>query len=197
MRACIVIRVSGWQPTLAKATPASRPRSLQCQRKRIPCGSMTSSSTHLIGTDRVFGDAQRLMLAVLARLMIPADADLPSAADDAILEEILRDLANRATVVARGLDHLVRITADEHDAPFTDLDTASQMALISRLRRDDPEFLRSFETAVAACYYRDDRVLRAHGLTAGAPFPEGRAVAPTDWTLLDPVRKRKPFFRIT
>ncbi len=157
---------------------------------------MTSSTTHLIGTDRRFEVTQRLMLAELAGLMIPDDADLPTAADTAILEEVLRDLGNRATVVARGLDHLARIATDAHGASFTDLDTTRQMALISRLRRDDPEFLRCFETAVAACYYRDDRVLRALGLTAGAPFPDGRAMAPTDWALLDPVRRRKPFFRI-
>ena len=157
---------------------------------------MTSSSTHLIGSDRRFADAQRLMLAALAGLMIPAETELPSAADDAIVDEILRELEKRATVVARGLDHLVMITTDTGEIPFTQLDTKDQMALIDRLRHEDPEFLRCFETVVAACYYRDDRVLRAHGLTAGAPFPNGRAVAPTDWTLLDPVRTRKPFFRI-
>lgn len=157
---------------------------------------MTNSTTHLIGTDRPFADAQRLMLAVLAALMIPAEADLPSAADEAVQQEVLRDLAIRATVVTRGLDHLAQITAEGHDAPFTDLDPASQMALITRLRQEVPEFLRSFETAVVACYYRDDRVLRAHGLAAGAPFPQGHTVAPTDWVLLEPVRRRKPFFRI-
>ena len=157
---------------------------------------MTSNSTHLIGSDRRFADAQRLMLAALVGLMIPAETELPSAADDAIVEEILRELEKRATVVARGLDHLVMITTDTGEIKFTQLDTKDQMALIDRLRHEDPEFLRCFETVVAACYYRDDRVLRAHGLTTGAPFPNGRAVAPTDWTLLDPVRTRKPFFRI-
>ncbi len=157
---------------------------------------MTSSTAHLIGTDRRFGEAQRLMLAVLAGLMIPAEADLPAAADDAILDETLRELGNRAAVVARGLDHLARITGDTHTAPFTLLDPDSQMSLISRLRRDEPEFLRCFETVVAACYYRDDRVLEALGLAARAPFPDGHTVAPTDWALLDPVRLRKPFFRI-
>ena len=157
---------------------------------------MSNSPTHLISTDRRFGEAQQRMLAVLADLMIPAEADLPSAADAVILDEVLRELANRAAVVAQGLDQLTRITVDVHAARFTDLDATRQMMLISRLRRDEPEFLRIFETAVAACYYRDDRVLRGHGLSAGAPFPDGRTVSPTDWALLDPVRQRKPFFRI-
>jgi len=157
---------------------------------------MTSSPTHLIGTDRRIANAQRLMLAALAGLMIPAEAELPSAADDVIGEDILRELEKHATVVARGLDRLVMITADTYKKLFTQLDTGDQMAMIDRMRHEDPEFLRCFETVVAACYYRDDRVLRAHGLTAGAPFPNGRNVAPTDWSLLDPVRTRKPFFRI-
>jgi Gluconate 2-dehydrogenase subunit 3 len=171
-------------------------RSLHCPRERIPCRSMTSSPTHLITTDRRVADPQRRMLAVLADLMIPAEGELPSAADDAIMQEVLRELESRATVVVRGLDHLVMITAAAHATEFTQLDTNDQVALIDRLRHEDAEFLRCFETVIAACYYRDDRVLGAHGLTAGAPFPNGRTVAPTDWTLLDPVRTRQPFFKI-
>jgi len=157
---------------------------------------VSNSPTHLIGTDRRFGEAQQHLLAVLAGLMIPAEAELPSAADDAIMNEVLQELGSRATVVARGLDRIARTSAETHATPFPDLDTTSQMALIARLRREDPEFLRIFETVVAACYYRDDRVLRSHGLAAGPPFPDGHTVAPTDWTLLEPVRQRKPFFRI-
>ncbi len=157
---------------------------------------MTQSSSPIIGSDRRFSDSHREVLAALANLMIPSQADLPAAADETILDDILRELVNRAPIVRRGLDRLAQITADAQGAPFAHIDTSDQMALINRLRHEDPEFLRCFETVVAACYYRDDRVLRAHGLTAGAPFPNGRAVAPTDWTLLDPVRTRKPFFRI-
>ena len=46
-----------------------------------------------------------------------------------------------------------------------------------------------------SAYYRDDRVLLALGLEARAPFPKGHALEQGDWSLLDAVRKRAPFWR--
>jgi len=48
---------------------------------------------------------------------------------------------------------------------------------------------------ILGAYYRDDRVLLAIGHEARAPFPKGYAVEQGDWSLLDPVRHRAPFWR--
>ena len=48
---------------------------------------------------------------------------------------------------------------------------------------------------VLLCYYRDDRVMLSLGLEARAPFPKGHVLEQGDWSLLDPVRARKPFWR--
>jgi hypothetical protein len=66
---------------------------------------------------------------------------------------------------------------------------------VERLRSGALSFVQLFESVVIACYYRDDRVLESLGLPARAPFPHGYVVAATDWSLLDPVRRRQPFFR--
>ncbi len=48
---------------------------------------------------------------------------------------------------------------------------------------------------ILSAYYRDDRVLLALGLEARAPFPKGYALEQGDWSLLDAVRRRPPFWR--
>jgi hypothetical protein len=45
------------------------------------------------------------------------------------------------------------------------------------------------------CYYRDDRVMVSLGLEARPPFPKGHVLEQGDWSLLDSVRARKPFWR--
>ena len=48
---------------------------------------------------------------------------------------------------------------------------------------------------VLSAYYRDDRVVRSLGREPGPPFPRGHVMPPTDWSLLDPVKTRAPFWR--
>lgn len=141
-------------------------------------------ATHVIVTDRTFDKAQTAALGSLAELMIPAEGELPSAADPAILAEIVDRLNGSADIVKQGL------------ACFDSaLPPAARLAAVDRLRDQCPAFVALFEAAVAACYYRDERVLRSLGLPSGAPYPQGNTVAPTDWSLLRSVRERQPFYR--
>jgi len=48
---------------------------------------------------------------------------------------------------------------------------------------------------ILLCYYRDDRVMRSLGIEPRPPFPGGFAVEQGDWSLLDPVKARAPFWR--
>jgi len=48
---------------------------------------------------------------------------------------------------------------------------------------------------ILAPIYRDDRVLLALGMEARPPFPHGYTLEQGDWSLLDAVRKRLPFWR--
>jgi hypothetical protein len=148
--------------------------------------------THVIITDSVFDAAQKATLQSLAELMIPAEDELPSAGDPAIFVEILARLAERADVAADGI---ARIAAFVRGQEFSMLPAADRLEAVARLRTECPAFLTLFESAVAACYYRDDRVLSSLGMPPRAPYPEGNAVAPTDWSMLDPVRERAPFYR--
>jgi hypothetical protein len=48
---------------------------------------------------------------------------------------------------------------------------------------------------VLVCYYRDDRVMLSLGQEPRAPFPKGHTVEQGDWSLLEPVKRRAPFYR--
>lgn len=151
--------------------------------------------TRLISTDRAFSEAQNSLLRSLADLMIPAEDDVPSAADPTIFAAIVDRLSERADVVIEALALSDSIASGASGAAFTALPPEQRLAVVSRLRAERPAFVSLFESTVAACYYRDDRVLRSLGLPARAPYPEGNAVEPTDWSMLDSVRVRQAFYR--
>ena len=156
-----------------------------------------AAMTDVIATDQAFSEAQQRGLAMLAELMIPGEGELPSAADAEILADIFATLRDQSELVAEAMTWLASLGADTdaEGAGLLSLSAEEQQQLIAQLRQACPAFVARFEGAVAACYYRDARVLSAIGLPGRAPYPEGNAVAATDWSLLDPVRERSPFYR--
>jgi len=149
----------------------------------------------LIQSDRQPAGPHRQLLAVMADLMIPAEGGLPSAADAEILSDLLGELTGQPTPVGTGLEALEAICTRHFGQAFVALEPAAQLEAVVLLRAVDPQFLQRFEAAVVTAYYRDARVQRALGLPGRSPWPEGNTVAPTDWSLLDPVRQRQPFYR--
>lgn len=147
----------------------------------------------MIGTD--FDEPERRWLRVLAEWMIPAEGALPSAADGLIWAEITTTLARQASLTRTGVDGLATLLSQRSPPNISDWSEAERLALVAELREQAPAFVMLFESTVAACYYRDERVLRSLELPTRAPFPEGHSVAPTDWSLLEPVRRRAPFYR--
>ena len=71
----------------------------------------------------------------------------------------------------------------------------SQQALINDYYARSGTQAVALGRVILAAYYRDDRVLLALGLEARSPFPKGHTVEQGDWSLLDPVRRRAPFWR--
>ncbi len=139
--------------------------------------------TSLIQSDRTFATPHQQALAILAQLMIPADGELPAASDDVIFSDLLAELSRDSGVVVIGLESLESIPPEPH------------VDIVNRLRESAPGFLRFFETCVVTCYYRDPRVQRSLGMPGRAPFPGGYFIEPSNWSLLDPVRQRPPFYR--
>jgi hypothetical protein len=137
--------------------------------------------------------AQRDDLCAIAGLMIPASAefDVPGADDPAIQADILKTLGRNAAPVRQALDELARLAG----APFASLDPARREAVAAQLRAQGGVAVATLARVILQCYYRDDRVVRSLGLEPRPPYPKGHELAQGDWSLLDPVRARAPFWR--
>ena len=128
----------------------------------------------MISSEIPFSHEQRQRLQELSDLMIPADEGMPGAGDPEIFAGTLETLARHQELV---------------------VETLESLESLEDVRSIAPDFAQVFQAAVAASYYRDDRVLERLGLPARAPYPQGYEVEKTDWSMLDPVRKRESFYR--
>ena len=126
----------------------------------------------------MFDDHEIETLTRIAGLIIPASEvfDVPGADDPAIMAEVLKSAARD--------EHRVRAAL----AAFAGADTAT-------FQTDHPAHAAALQTIVASCYYRDPRVLASLERAPQPPFPKGHDLPKSDWSLLDPVRARAPFWR--
>lgn len=136
---------------------------------------------------------QRDDLRAIAGIMIPASAefDVPGADDPAIQADLLATLGRDAPPVRQALDVLARIAG----GPLAGLEPGRQEAAAEQLRATGGPAVATLARVILQCYYRDDRVLRSLGLEPRPPYPKGHVLEEGDWSLLDPVRARAPFWR--
>jgi hypothetical protein len=132
-------------------------------------------------------------LRAIAGVIIPAsdEFDVPGADDPTIQADILATLGRDAALVRDGLDLLARLAG----GPLAGLDPARRDAVTQELRSTGGDSVATLTRVVLQCYYRDDRVVRSLGLEPRPPYPLGHVLEDGDWSLLDPVRARPPFWR--
>lgn len=137
--------------------------------------------------------SQRDDLRAIAGVIIPASAeyDVPGADDPLVQADILATLGRDAPLVREALDRLARLAG----APFATLGPDRRQAVGMALRDEGGPAVATLARVVLQCYYRDDRVVRSLGLEPRAPYPKGHVLEDGDWSLLDPVRARPPFWR--
>jgi hypothetical protein len=127
-------------------------------------------------------DSECEQLHRIAGILIPPSEQfgVPGADDPVIFADIVksigRDLADVRTALARlegrGADGILDTVSSASDGA---------MMVLGRV--------------ILQCYYRDDRVLLSLGVEPRPPFPKGHVLEQGDWSLLDVVRQRKPFWR--
>jgi len=138
---------------------------------------------------------ERRSLRCLVGLMIPASPEyrVPGADDDTIFADIVASLGRDAAAVKQAVQQLNTLAG----GVFADLPPARQHAVAEHFRRTGGTAVHAVTRTTAQCYYRDDRVMQSLGMELRGPFPKGFDVEPGDWSLLDPVRTRPPFYRRT
>ena len=143
----------------------------------------------ILASDRIYTENERALLTRLCDLMIPASEDRPSAADPERFKDILLRLSAHESVLKPVLASLATLALDK-------LAASEQVALINQHREAYPLFFQIFESQVIQAYYANSVVLTSLGVNAPSPYPGGYDVEETDWSLLDPVKGRAPFYRV-
>ena len=148
-----------------------------------------------MSADTSLTPAQEADLRAIAGYIIPAsiEFDVPGADDPRIQADMLATLGRDTALVREALDLLARLM----DAPFAKLDPARRETVALELRAAGGSAVAALTRVVLQCYYRDDRVVRSLGLEPRPPYPKGQVLPDGDWSLLDPVRARPPFWRRT
>ena len=132
-------------------------------------------------------------LGEVAGTMVPADAALgmPGADDPAILADTARSVGRDLPLVREALAANTAKAAGN----CAGLARAKREALINAWYAAGGTAAVALGRAILAAYYRDDRVLKAVGHEARAPFPKGHTLEQGDWSLVEVVKKRPAFWR--
>ena len=149
----------------------------------------------VIASDSPYSHEEREVLRQVAGILIPASDEygVPGADDETIFARILVLATERAESIKSGVDALNELARKRHDEDFVGLNDAQRTALL----RDEASstFLRRMIHCTATSYYQDGRVLESIDLKSTPPFPGGHEIEEGDWSLLDPVKRRAPFYR--
>ena len=151
----------------------------------------------VIASDSPYSIEEREVLRQIAGILIPASEEynVPGADDEAIFARILVLATQRAGSIKAGIEALDALARAHYDRGFLELNASRQTSLM----RDEANsrFLRQMIRCTATSYYEDGRVLASIDLKSTPPFPGGHEIEQGDWSLLDPVRARAPFYRNT
>lgn len=144
-------------------------------------------------TPNTLSDDEIQELRAAAGTMVPASRahGVPGADDDLIFADILRSLGRDLADVRVALAEL-RVSAG---GKLGALDIDRREHVIGRVLGNGSRSSAALSRAVLQCYYRDDRVVLSLGLEARPPFPKGHTLEQGDWSLLDVVKQRAPFWR--
>jgi len=141
----------------------------------------------------------RALESVLDEIIPPSeDGRLPGAGElglVAAIEAAVRKTPDLEPAVVQGLDALAEIAREAGAAEFSSLDREQRVAALHRIETSQPAFLPGLIFHSYCAYYQHGRVLEGLGMEPRPPYPLGYALAPSDPTLLDPVRARPKLYR--
>ena len=138
-------------------------------------------------------DDDRSTLASLLDALLPPSGDgrLPGAGELGLAAWV-EERAREGSALERFLGSPLAALAARGLAALA---PEEKLAAAKELERTQPDAFRELLAVTYGGYYQHPRVVAALGLEPRPPFPKGYTVAPSDLSLLDPVRRRAPFFR--
>jgi hypothetical protein len=142
-----------------------------------------------------FSDEEVRLLRRIADAVIPPsiEYDVPGAGDAEIFARVLARSAKSERTVR---DALAAFAGEPAERAATlalgDAEFGERLRMFVTGR---PAFAALMSWLVAAAYYQDARVLRSIGMEPRPPFPQGHVAPPSDWSLLEPVKRRGKIYR--
>jgi hypothetical protein len=138
------------------------------------------------------GDEVELLARALD-LLVPAcdDGRLPGAGALGLAEFLERAAAGDPELRDALAEVMARLAAEG----FAELEPVARVARLQALAGAAPGAFRQLVVHTYRGYYCHPRVTEALGLEARPPFPRGYSVPPTDFSILDPVRRRGKLYR--
>ena len=140
-------------------------------------------------------ERMQTLVSVLDEIIPPRpDGRLPGAGQLGLAEPIARDAALRA-VLEPGLDALEELARGKGAVGFAELESDVRRAVLDEVSALAPALVPTLVAQAILGYYQDLRVWQGIGLEPRPPHPQGYEVEPTNFSILDPVREREPFYR--
>lgn len=151
-------------------------------------------------TDSPFDEEETRVLACVLDEIIPSSGDgrLPGAGElgvAAYVESALRQMPMLEPMILQGLKALQDVSRRVKSDSFAALSKSDRLEVLRELESSDAAFLPTLTFLSFAGYYHEGRVVEALGLAPRPPHPGGYEMPPNDFSLLDPVRRRKKMYR--
>jgi hypothetical protein len=139
-------------------------------------------------------EQERTLLALIYLIIPPSeDGRMPGAADTGFIAYMYD--RNLVPWIQEGLIVIAGESYQMHENEFSGLNVAEQLQITEKIRRKHPRFFIRLTTEIIQCYYQHETVIKAIGLEARPPFPDGYQVEEGDLTLLGPVYERGKIYR--
>jgi hypothetical protein len=144
-------------------------------------------------------DQARALTSVLDEIIPPSeDGRLPGAGALGVLsaiEDAVRNSPDLKPALAQGLEALQEIAEAAGVSEFAALDREQRVAALNQIATTQPAFLPGLIFHSYCAYYQSGEVMEGLGLEPRPPHPLGYSIAPSDPSLLDPVRARPKLYR--
>lgn len=137
------------------------------------------------------------VLEALLDVLIPPDAALgmPGIREFDFVGYVNEVAPDSFTGISEETSVLDEMATRRYGVSLTELSANERRVFFEEITAQDRSVAYRVIALVAACYYQDERVLRALGMPSGPPFPKGHVVARGDLSLLVPVRRRGKMYR--
>jgi len=158
-------------------------------------------SSDIIGTDNPLSADQISALRRIMASMIPASTrySVPGADDPQIFADIVASGRPSLPLLTASLQAMTEQPGwDSAPVDSTGLiptDVSAEDTAVTWYRQAHPQLTGLLMALAAQCYYRDERVMASLDMEARPPYPQGYELPESDWSLLDPVRKRGIIYR--